>query len=256
MRISRRALLRRIGAGAAATAAVPSLAEASLGAVMGGRLPSGGAIGSARMIRLNRNESAYGPSANAIATMREAALNAANRYPDGEAEALRSTIGSLHSVSPEQVVLGCGSGEILRMAAEAFAGNRSKVIVALPTFELMGDCARRARAEVVAVPLTREYSHDLDAMLACSDATTGLVYVCNPNNPTGSLTRRQDLEAFLGRLPETAYLGLGRTRESRGLESAAPPHRPGWPGPASHARGQESRWRHRLARGRQHSCCA
>jgi len=206
MRFSRRTLLRRIGAGAAISAGLPSLAEASLGiAPVFGWGPSG-ASGPDGPIRLSRNENAYGPSANVIAMMREAALHAASRYPEAKAEALRNKIASLHAVTPEQVILGCGSGEILRMAADAFAGSRGKVVVSLPTFELMAACARHAGAEVVAVPLSRDYSHDLDAMLACSDATTGLVYVCNPNNPTGSLTRRQDLETFLGRLPATAYV--------------------------------------------------
>lgn len=114
-----------MSAGAAITAAVPSLAETSLGAVLREALPSSDAAESVRMIRLSRNENAYGPSANVIATMREAALHAANRYPEADAEALRNKIASLHAVTPEQVVLGCGSGEILRMAAEAFAGSHA-----------------------------------------------------------------------------------------------------------------------------------
>jgi len=78
--------------------------------------------------------------------------------------------------------------------------------VARPTFELMGDCARRAGAEVITIPLTHDYSHDLSAMLARSDSATGLVYICNPNNPTGTLTSRRDIEAFVGRLPETTFV--------------------------------------------------
>jgi histidinol-phosphate aminotransferase len=101
------------------------------------------------------------------------------------------------------VVLGCGSGEILRIAADAFVGSRHPLIVAQPTFDLIGTCAKRAGADIVAVPLSKDYSHDLPAMLSRSNAATGLVYICNPNNPTGSLTRRRDLEAFIRELPET-----------------------------------------------------
>src|SRR5206468_11478150 len=101
---------------------------------------------------------------------------------------------------------GCGSAEILRMAADAFLGFGKKIIVARPTFELMSDCARGAAAEVVAIPLTRDYSHDLSAMLARCDSSTGLVYICNPNNPTGTLTRRRDLEAFVRQLPEKTFV--------------------------------------------------
>ena len=58
----------------------------------------------------------------------------------------------------------------------------------------------------MSIPLTAGYAHDLDAMLSCCDSTTGLVYICNPNNPTGSLTHRRDLEAFIARLPSTTYV--------------------------------------------------
>ncbi|PYR31423.1 MAG: hypothetical protein DMF92_05460 [Acidobacteria bacterium] len=206
MGISRRNLLRRIGAAAAGTAAIPSLAEASLSAAFGEPWPISGTSASGGPIRLDRNENAYGPSSNVIATMQEAARTMAYRYPDVESEALRNTIAGFHGVSSDHVVLGCGSGEILRMAADAFLGFRKKLIVARPTLELMGDCAQRAGAEVVALPLTHDYSHDLSAMLARSDSATGLVYICNPNNPTGTLTRRRDLEAFVRQLPETTFV--------------------------------------------------
>jgi histidinol-phosphate aminotransferase len=206
MAISRRHLLRRIGAAAAAATAVPSLAEASLGAVLGGDTTSaaGGVAGGP--IRLNRNENARGPSANVIATIREAAHTAAHRYPDVEVEALRNRIASFHGLPPDRVVVGCGSGEILRIAADAFVGPRHSLIVAQPTFELIGAYAQRAGADIVAVPLRKDFSHDLPAMLARSDAATGLVYICNPNNPTGSLTRRRELEGFIRELPETTYV--------------------------------------------------
>ena len=204
--ISRRSLLRRMGAGAAAAVAAPSLAEASLGAIPMAPVVSLGAIKPEGPIRLQRNESAYGPSQRAIAAMQEAAVNGASRYPDVGSEALRTKIASLHGLTTDRVVLGCGSSEILRMAADAFVGSGRRLISAVPTFDLIGRYARRAGAEVVAVPLTRNYAHDLDAMFARSDAATGLVYICNPNNPTGTLTRRPELEAFLRRLPATTYV--------------------------------------------------
>jgi len=204
--ISRRTLLRKIGAGAAAVVAAPSLAEASLGQTLAASETSASAIMPARPVRLQKNEPAYGPSRRAIAAMQEAALNEVSRYPDAASEALRIKIASLHGVTTDRLVLGGGSSEILRMAVEAFVGSRRTLISALPTFELVGRCARRGGAEVVAVPLTRNHAHDLDAMLARADAATGLVYICNPNNPTGTLTRRPELEAFLRRLPPTTYV--------------------------------------------------
>src|SRR5439155_16126808 len=87
-----------------------------------------------------------------------------------------------------------------------FLGSRRGAIVAQPTFEQIRVSAERAGAGVVAVPLRLDYSHDLAAMLTRSDASTGLVYICNPNNPTGTLTPRCDLEAFIRELPETTHV--------------------------------------------------
>jgi histidinol-phosphate aminotransferase len=200
MGISRRVLLRQIGAAAVGAAAVPALAEPS---IRPGSDRDGGDAGG--NIRLDRNENAYGPSPRAIAAMQDAARTTAFRYPDDDAEVLRDAIARFHRVARDQVVVGCGSTEVLRMAADTFLGAGKRLVMARPTFEPMGDCARRTGASVVAVALTRDYAHDLDAMLARTDAATALVYICNPNNPTGTLTRRRDLDGFIRQLPETAF---------------------------------------------------
>jgi histidinol-phosphate aminotransferase len=192
MLISRRNLLRHIATGAAA-AALPRLAQASTGSARG-------------PLRLNRNENAYGPSAKVKAAMQDAAFNAANRYPEVEAEALRNEIAAIHGVAPDQVVLGCGSSEIMRMAVDAFLGRGKKLVLATPTFDRIAGFARSVEAEVVAVRLAANYSHDLGAMLTHAGDRTGLVYICNPNNPTGTLTRRQDIESFVRSLPPTAHV--------------------------------------------------
>jgi histidinol-phosphate aminotransferase len=152
-------------------------------------------------IRLNRNENAYGASENVMAAIRDTTLTAARRYPDVEAEALRRKIAGCHRVAPDHVVLGCGSSEILRIAIDALVGAQKTLVAALPAFESIGGWAQRAGAKVVGVPLRRDYTHDLDGMLARIDEETRLVYICNPHNPTGRVTRRQDLEAFLRKLP-------------------------------------------------------
>src|SRR5207237_6905139 len=137
--------------GAAATAAGPSLAKVSLGATRGSvRLPESAANG-ARPVRLSRNENAYGPSANVTATMRRAAFNEANRYPEVEAEALRIRIAAQHAIAPEQIILGGGGSEIMRMAVDAFLRTHKKIVTALPNFGLISDFAQRACAEVVPV---------------------------------------------------------------------------------------------------------
>jgi len=156
-------------------------------------------------LRLDTTCSAYGPSPKATVAICEA-LNGAGEYPDDEAERLREKIGTFHGVKVEQVVLGCGSGEILRMAAHAFTGSGRQLIMAAPTCELIGEYAVRGGAALRLVPLEKRFSHDLSAMAAACGPATGLLYICNPNNPTGTLTRRQDLEAFLASVPETAHV--------------------------------------------------
>jgi histidinol-phosphate aminotransferase len=192
MALSRRKLLRGLGTGIVGATAVPALAGASVRA-SAARGP----------IRLHRNENPYGPSRDVIDAMHEASRTVANRYPNVEANRLRSAIAARHNVTTDQVVLGCGSSEILRAAAHALLESRGKLVVASPTFDWFAGYSQRAGIEVAAVPLTKDYSHDLDAMLARGGASATLVYICNPNNPTGTLTRRQDLEAFVRKLPAT-----------------------------------------------------
>ena len=196
--ISRRTLLRHLGAGAAMTA-VPALVDGSGRTSDGAGTPAIGLRLPGELIRLDRNENAYGasPLAN-VAT--EAPLPAC-QYPQAQAEELQGHIAHVHGVAPEQVVLGCGSTEILRMAADVFLGSGRTLVVAQPTFEWISACARRVGASVVAVPLAADHAHDLDAMRAASDASTRLVYLCNPNNPTGTLTPRSHVNAFLRELP-------------------------------------------------------
>src|SRR5438094_919763 len=140
-------------------------------------------------VLLNSNENPYGPAASALDAMTKAEGVAA-RYPDAAEERLTETIARLHAVTPDRVVLGCGSGEVLQMADMAFLGPGKKVVVAEPTFEAVLAFARVTKAEGVKVPLTADFRHDLPRMAAACDAGTGLVYVCNPNNPTGTIVTR------------------------------------------------------------------
>jgi histidinol-phosphate aminotransferase len=89
------------------------------------------------------------------------------------------------------------------MAAEAWLGPGKSLVLASPTYDRITHSAQLLGAEVRSVPLTRLYAHDLDAMLARTDATAGLLYICNPNNPTATLTPKADLETFLAKAPPT-----------------------------------------------------
>jgi histidinol-phosphate aminotransferase len=88
----------------------------------------------------------------------------------------------------------------------AFLGPGQKLVLSWPTFEALGEYARSTGADVVKLPLTSSYAHDLDAMLSQAGDGPCLLHVCNPNNPTASLTPRKDLEAFINKLPQNSYL--------------------------------------------------
>ena len=208
MRISRRALLAHIAVVAQAfrpanAAAFRPANAAAFRPANAGLKPCATLLETAGPIRLDTNESAYGPSPRARAALGMASVK---QRAGVTRAALRNAIAAHHAVTPDRVVVGCGPGEILRLAADAFTGPGRNVIASLPTFDALGAAARRGGANVVEVPLRKDYAHDLDAMLARTGADTALVYLCNPNNPTGTLTRRQDLDAFLRRLPASTYV--------------------------------------------------
>jgi histidinol-phosphate aminotransferase len=199
MRICRRDLLRQLGVALTSTGFLPVLGETTIPSVQS----VASATSPVKPIRLNHNESPYGPCEKANEAMRDA-VGVANRYPGQELNDLRAAISALNGVKPEQITLGCGSGDILRIAAETFLGQGKSLVMATPTFEAIAGYARASGTEIRAVPLTKRYAHDLDAIIKRTDASTGLIYICNPNNPTGSLTPRADLESFFSRVPESA----------------------------------------------------
>ena len=192
---SRRGFLRSASLGTAAlTLGLPKELLALGEPSRAPRLHPGGEI------LLNSNENAYGPMPSVAPAMAKA-LEFANRYPDRQIDNLTERIAAYHSVSADRVMLGCGSTEILRMAVYGFLQKPgAKLVTASPTFEVVEAFARIMGAPVATVPLTSDYGHDLDAMRAAV-GSAGLVYICNPNNPTASLTPRRQIEDFITALP-------------------------------------------------------
>jgi histidinol-phosphate aminotransferase len=153
-------------------------------------------------VQLNSNENPYGLSPKALQALARSG-RVGSRYPDGQEDEVRDTLAKRHRVKPEQVVLGCGSSDILRMADAAFLTSGRTLVAAEPTFEAVLLYAGVMKAPSVKVPLTPDFRHDLPKMAdACGDKT-GLVYICNPNNPTGTIVFRDELAAFLAKTPPT-----------------------------------------------------
>jgi histidinol-phosphate aminotransferase len=197
MNISRRGFLKSATGTAAASAAIAALPFA-IEPLRASTFAGGPVI-------LDSNENAYGAPASALRAMRDA-MTLSNRYPDFAYDDLAARLSTMHKVHSEHLIFGCGSGELLKVAAEAFTGPDRPAVVAAPTFELLGMVAQRCGAKVHSVPLTSSHRHDLDAMLAVARSGAGLVYICNPNNPTASITPRVEIEKFLAAVPEQTYV--------------------------------------------------
>lgn len=203
MATSRRDFLRTLGIGTAAGAAL-QFPLAGVSAASTGIFEPARTSQASGPILLNSNENVYGPSKKVAAALLPP-LARANRYPFLETDQLQEQIAAFHHVKPDQVLLGCGSSDILRVTASTFLGNGRQMVQATPTFEALAFNAQATGAEVVSVPLAHNFAHDLDGMLGRVGNSTTLVHICNPNNPTGSITPRRDIETFISKLPATCY---------------------------------------------------
>ncbi|MBI4343667.1 MAG: histidinol-phosphate transaminase [Candidatus Omnitrophica bacterium] len=151
------------------------------------------------VIKLASNENALGPSPKALAALRAAAPSL-HRYPDMACTALRRRLAKTLKVDPASLIFGNGSDELLVLALRAFVDPGDEVIVAEPTFLIYALQAKACGAAVRAVPLARD-RYDLPAMKAAVTPRTKLVFIANPDNPTGTYVTKRELEAFLQGLP-------------------------------------------------------
>ena len=167
--------------------------------------------------KLSSNESPHPPLPAVIAAVGER-LATIHRYPDMSATVLRDVLAERYRVEPAQVTVGAGSVELAAQLIHAVAGEGDEVMFAWRSFEAYPSLVRIAGATPIAVPLTETYTHDLDAMLAAITPRTRLIFVCNPNNPTGTVVGAAELERFVAAVPhdvlvviDEAYVHFDRT---------------------------------------------
>lgn len=151
-------------------------------------------------VKLASNENPLGPSPMAIAAVRDC-LDGLHRYPDGAGHRLTCKIARVNGIDPENVVIGNGSDDIIALLVRALVCPGDRVVVPKPSFLMYAITADAAGAVVDAVPL-RDMTMDLDAMAARITDRTRLVFICNPNNPTGTVVSQAAFDAFMGRVPE------------------------------------------------------
>src|SRR5436309_1473192 len=175
MSISRRKFAQLLGISAATVVVRPPVSFAKPTQSVTTPLAEDGGI-----VRLSANENPYGPSPKALQAMTDS-FGLSCRYPDEHNNVLIEKLAKLNGVNHDQILLGDGSSEILKLCAETFTGKtRGTLVAADPTFEPILQQAGLNGAEVVKVPLTATFAHDLPKMLAA--AKRGLIYVCNPKD--------------------------------------------------------------------------
>lgn len=157
-------------------------------------------LGIAKAIKLASNENPRGPSPKAVSVLDHAARTL-HRYPDGGAHALRAALAQRFKVTPNHVILGNGSDELIGLLARTFLAPGDEAIMASQTFVIYKMEVTAAHGVPVVVPM-QDWRHDLPAMARAITNRTKLLFVCNPNNPTGTMVTAPDVEALMAHVPD------------------------------------------------------
>jgi histidinol-phosphate aminotransferase len=217
--LTRRTFAAHIGLGAAAVRMLPEMAYAQREAIRARDLP-------ADIVWLNANENPAGPPPASLAAMRET-LPTSGRYHFQELGDVYAAVAKSEDLEPRQIIVAAGSSEVLHCAIDTFTSPTRPLITITPTFEGPLEVAHALGRPVVLTPLLPDYSADVHKLVEeAGKAQGGLIYLCNPNNPTSAITTRKDLDWLIGNLPantflvvDEAYIHFGETPD---LESALP----------------------------------
>ncbi|HEY5759736.1 MAG TPA: aminotransferase class I/II-fold pyridoxal phosphate-dependent enzyme [Steroidobacter sp.] len=201
--VTRRSFMRQLGvAGAAGVYFGETLIAANAQADVLPKTPAK----AAGKVWLDANENSAGPPRSAIEAMVQAAPHSW-RYHFDEFGALSQAIAASEQISPQQVLFGVGSSEVIASAISAFTSDTKPMITALPTYDIIVQLARATGKAVVEVPLTPQWSYPVKQLVEeANKARGGLIYLCNPNNPTGSVTSAEDVRWLVSNLPPDTVL--------------------------------------------------
>lgn len=157
-------------------------------------------LGITGSIKLASNENPIGPSPLAVASIKEAYRDL-NRYPDGGGFYLRNALSDRLSVRPENIILGNGSNELLDITARTYMRPGDEAVMASPSFVVYAMSVQSIGCKPVQIPL-KEYTHDLSAMFKAVSDKTRIVFIANPNNPTGTINKQDEFDYLMERLPD------------------------------------------------------
>jgi histidinol-phosphate aminotransferase len=191
--------------------------------------PGSAADRSVPLLKLNANESPYGPSPKAVAAMR-AVLNGSHFYPDNDATALRRKLAQVHNTEPERILIANGTTALLGVIARTLLRSGLNAVTSACSFISYPMVTQAAGGILIQTPL-REGGYDLDAILAAINADTRIVFLANPNNPTGTLLDAAAMDRFLRSVPpqvivivDEAYYDYAHYfATARGVKYSRPP---------------------------------
>ena len=185
---------------------VPERVKALPAYVPGKAIKQAEAESGVRAIKLASNENPFGPSPLALKAIRESAATV-NQYPDNDAGALRIRLAELHGIPSEHVIVTAGSTPLLDILARTLLGPGLNAITSERSFIVYPIVARGAGGELRLVPM-KDNGYDLDSIAAAVDVNTRIIFLANPNNPTGSFHPAADIERFLDKLPDHVIVAL------------------------------------------------
>ncbi len=157
-------------------------------------------LGITDSIKLASNENPLGPSRLAIKALRKG-VGDLNRYPDGGCRFLKNALSEKSGLNPDEILLGNGSNEIIELAVRTFLGPGDEAIMARPSFVVYSMIVQAAGGRGIVVPL-KDRRHDLDAMASRITEKTKIVFIANPNNPTGTINTQAEMDTFMQKAPE------------------------------------------------------
>lgn len=163
-------------------------------------------LGISNSIKLASNENPLGPSPAALAAI-TAATQTLTRYPDGNGFALKNALAKRYQIAPQQITLGNGSNDVLELIARTFVSAQDEVMFSQYAFAVYPLVTQAIGAKAVIAP-AKNYGHDLDAMTTLISDKTKLIFIANPNNPTGTMLAAAELKTFLEQVPDTVIVVL------------------------------------------------
>ncbi|UCD36619.1 MAG: histidinol-phosphate transaminase [Nitrospiraceae bacterium] len=157
-------------------------------------------LGISGSVKLASNENPVGPSPRALRALR-AGMSSLNRYPDGSCYYLRKALAERLGADPDELIFGNGSNEIIELAVRTFLSPGDAAVMAHPSFIVYASIVQAMNGKSIVVPL-KDWRHDLKAMASKITKKTKIVFIANPNNPTGTINRRDEMDAFMKKVPE------------------------------------------------------